>query len=44
MYCGFEMNQPKLGENLNEALEFQRANAKVVCVGLDVRFVDHFMF
>ena len=41
MYHSFEMDWSRLGEDLEEALEFQCAFAKVVCVSLDARFVDN---
>ena len=41
MYHSFEMHRSRLGEDLEETLEFQCAFAMVVCVGLDARFVDN---
>jgi len=41
MYHGFEMDRCRMGTNLKEALQFQRAFAKAVCAGLDARFQDN---
>jgi len=35
------MDQSRLGVDLEEALEFQRAFANAICVGFDGRFVDN---
>ena len=41
MFHDFEMNRSRLGDDLEEALKFQRAFAESVCAGLDARFVDN---
>ena len=41
MFHGFEMKRCRLGTDLGEALDFQRAFAEAVCAGLDARFQDN---
>ena len=41
MYDSFKLDRSRLGDDLEEALKFQRAFADVVCAGLDARFMDN---
>ena len=42
MYHSFKMDHSRLGEDLEEALKFQRTFAEIVYVGLNARFVDNY--
>ena len=41
IYHGFEMDRSRLGDDLEEALKFQRAFAEAICAGLDAKSIDN---